>query len=335
VGIEKMASMESSERRERAPVRYAELEASRRVGRRRRGGAARYEGLASLLGWFGLGLGLAELAAPGRIARFVGVRDDAQNRRVLRAMGMREIASGVGILARPGQPGWAWSRVGGDVIDLAFLAAALAADGTRRDRVAAAAAAVAGVTMLDVLCSERLSRPRAAAPAPRTIRVAKAVTIGRPAEALYAFWRELENLPRVMRHLEAVEPLGERRSRWRAKAPFGRVVEWESEITEDRQNERIAWRSLPGADIESEGAVSFARAPGGRGTTVRVELRYEPPAGPLGAVVAKLFGQEPGQALDTDLRGFKAIMETGEILLSDATAKGWGAAQPATEGAMR
>src|ERR687892_1299464 len=298
------------------------------------------ERLANALGWFSIGLGLAEVAAPGTVARLVGVRDDDRNRWTLRALGVREVVSGVGILAQPRPAGWVWARVGGDMLDLAYLGTALSSNQARRGRVTAAMAAVAGVTALDVLCAERLSadahgragRSRAAllgrTPRERTVHVRKAITIGRPAEDLYGFWRDFHNLPRFMRHLESVQVIDQRRSHWKAKAPFGRTVEWDAEITEDRPNELIAWRSLEGADVPNYGSVTFEPAPGGRGTIVRVDLHYEPPGGVIGATIAKLFGQEPGQQVQEDLRAFKQLMETGEIVQSEVSVKGGGPAQP-------
>ena len=298
--------------------------------------------LANALGWFSIGLGLAEVAAPGSVARLVGVRDDDRNRWTLRAMGVREVVSGVGILAQPRPAGWVWGRVGGDMLDLAYLGTALSSNRARRGRVTAAMAAVAGVTALDVLCAQRLSadsrartgRFRAALsgrpPRERAVHVRKAITIGRPAEDLYQFWRDFPNLPRFMRHLESVQVIDEGRSHWKAKAPLGRTAEWDAEVTEDRPNERLAWRSLEGADVPNHGSVSFEPAPGGRGTTVRVDLRYEPPGGVIGATLAKLFGQEPGQQVQEDLRAFKQLMETGEVVQSEASVKGGGSAQPPT-----
>ena len=310
------------------------------------------ERLATFLGWFSIGLGLAEVAAPRTVAQWIGVRDDDRNCGILRAMGLREIASGVGILTRPQPAGWVWSRVGGDVMDLSLLGAALTSDRSQRGRVTAATAAVAGITVLDAFCAEQLSEgsqggqtgsstasggalARLTSLAPsmsRTIHVRKAITIGKPAEELYRFWRNLENLPRVMRYLESVRKIDDRRSHWTAKAPFNRTVEWDAEITEDQANRRLAWRSLPGADVDNEGSVEFERAPGGRGTVVHVELRYDPPGGVVGATIAKLFGKEPSQQVQEDLRAFKQVMEVGEVVLSDSTAKGWGAAQPPTDG---
>jgi uncharacterized membrane protein len=122
-----------------------------------------------------------------------------------------------------------------------------------------------------------------------------------------------------MRHLESVRVTGDRRSHWVAKAPAGKAVEWDAETTEDRPNELIAWRSLPGSKVYNAGEVRFNPAPGGAGTELRVTLEYDPPFGKLGSKVAMLWREEPGQQVADDLRHFKQVMETGEIVLSDST----------------
>lgn len=152
--------------------------------------------------------------------------------------------------------------------------------------------------------------------ASNAIRVEHAVTIRRPRAELYRYWRALENLPGIMRHLEAVEVLDERRSRWTAKAPAGRSVEWTAVIHNEVENELLAWKSEPGATVPNAGSVRFADAPGNRGTEVRVVLEYDPPAGRLGQAVARLFGEEPAQQVRDDLYRFKATMETGEAVRS-------------------
>jgi uncharacterized membrane protein len=125
-----------------------------------------------------------------------------------------------------------------------------------------------------------------------------------------------------MYHLESVEDLGQGRSRWVAKGPAGTTVEWEAEIVEDVRNRLIAWRSLEGADVPNSGSVRLAAAPAGRGTEVRVEVEYRPPAGAVGATVARLFGEDPEQQMRDDLRRFKQAIETGEVLRSDASPEG-------------
>jgi uncharacterized membrane protein len=147
------------------------------------------------------------------------------------------------------------------------------------------------------------------------IRVEKAVTVNRPREELYQVWRNFENLPGFMEHLESVrvEDPESGRSHWVAKGPLDRRVEWDGEIIEEHENELLVWKSLPGSTVESLGRVEFVDAPGRRGTIVRVWMQYNPPAGSLGAAFAKLFGREPGQQINSDLRRFKQIMEAGEM----------------------
>jgi uncharacterized membrane protein len=148
------------------------------------------------------------------------------------------------------------------------------------------------------------------------IQVQRAVTVNKPRDELFRIWRNFENLPRFMTHLNRVdvdESTGGTRSHWVAKAPFGRDVEWDSDVIEERENEHIAWKSLPGSVVESMGAVEFSDAPGGRGTIVKVTMEYHPPAGSMGAAIAKLLGEEPALQIKEDLRHFKQVMETGEI----------------------
>jgi uncharacterized membrane protein len=287
--------------------------------------------LARGLGWFSIGLGLAEVAAPRAVARLIGIREDDSTNSVMRAMGSREIANGVAILAQPDRARWLWSRVGGDVVDLSALGTAFSQDDADRRRLTAATMAVLGVTALDVLCAGKMSvhgGPERAS-RPSGVRVEEVTTINRPIEEVYGFWRNFENLPRFMRHLESVQKIDERRSRWRAKAPAGMTVEWEAELVQDVRDEWIAWRSIEGSGIRNSGSVRFARAPGARGTEVRVQLEYSPPAGPLGRAVAYLFGEEPEQQIHEDLHRFKQLMETGEIPLSEGFGL-WRAAQPST-----
>jgi uncharacterized membrane protein len=292
---------------------------------------SRGEQLAVGLGWFSIGLGLAELAAPDAVARFIGLRDDATTTSVLRAYGGREIGNGLAILMQPDNPTWLWSRVGGDVLDLASLASAARSDYADQRRVAAASAAVLGVTALDVICAQQLSARRtgrtAVRPQVEGVQVERVTTVSRPIEDVYQFWKTFENFPRFMRHLESVHITGDRRSRWCATGPAGMRVEWDAETIRDDENEWIAWRSLEGSDVQNSGSVRFTPAPGARGTEVRVQLEYSPPGGALGRRVAWLFGEEPDQQVHEDLHRFKQLMETGEIPLSEGPGL-WRAAQP-------
>jgi uncharacterized membrane protein len=145
------------------------------------------------------------------------------------------------------------------------------------------------------------------------VRVDESVTIKRRPRELYRFWRTFANLPRFMTHLESVEDLGGKRSHWVAKAPGGRTVEWDAEIHNEIKNRMIAWRSLPGADVDHAGAVWFNPLPNGQGTEVKVELQYNPPGGVLGAVAAYALGEEPGLQIQEDLGRFKTLMESGQV----------------------
>jgi len=152
--------------------------------------------------------------------------------------------------------------------------------------------------------------------------VEKSVTINKSPAELYHFWHNFENLPRFMEHLEAVQVLDAKRSHWVAKAPAGRTVEWDAEITQDEENALIAWRSLDNADVSNTGSVRFQPLPGGRGTEVDILVRYNPPGGVLGALVAKMFGEEPAQQIGDDLRRFKQLMEAGEIPTTEGQPRG-------------
>ncbi|MGZ8780525.1 MAG: SRPBCC family protein [Thermoanaerobaculia bacterium] len=144
------------------------------------------------------------------------------------------------------------------------------------------------------------------------VRVEEAVTINAPPEQIYAFWRNFENLPRFMHNLESVSVHEGGRSHWVAKGPAGTKVDWEAEIINEIPNELIGWRSVNGSQVDNAGSVHFTSA-GDRGTEVKVVLRYDPPAGVLGAAVSKILGEDPAMNVQEDLRRLKMLIETGEI----------------------
>ncbi|MBD0386093.1 MAG: SRPBCC family protein [Nostoc sp. C3-bin3] len=154
------------------------------------------------------------------------------------------------------------------------------------------------------------------------IKVEKTVTINKSAVELYRFWHDFENLPTFMKHLKSVKVHNEKRSHWIANAPLDNTVEWDADILEDRENEFISWASVEGADVDNSGFVRFTKAPGDRGTEVKVVLEYNPPGGALGATVAKLFGEEPEQQVGDELRRFKMLMEAGEIATTEGQPSG-------------
>ena len=297
---------------------------------------ARGEGLARGLGWFSIGLGLAEMASPQSVAQLVGIEDGARTRALIRGYGARELANGVAILTQP-DARWLWARVAGDVVDLSSLAAALQRDGADGRKVALGFASVAGVMVADIIAARRLGSQSSASLGSETrkdntLRVSKTFTINRSREEVYGFWRQLDNLPRFMSHLESVELLGNHRSRWVARGPAGFTVAWDAETIEDAPNRSISWRSLPGSQIDNRGTVRFDRAPGNRGTELRVLLEYAPPGGRAADILVKMIGQSPEQVIQEDLRRLKQLLETGEIATSFGSSALTQPAQPTGHG---
>jgi uncharacterized membrane protein len=293
------------------------------------------ERLADVLGWASLGLGVPQTSTPDRFAESIGVRGDDGSRFWTRVVGVRELLAAAGILAleRPRPVGWVWARVAGDMMDLALLGRAWQSKRADAGRLAAAIGAVVGITAADVYTGMRLRREpgegAAESPAPQAegldVHVATSITVRRPRAEVYAFWHDFANLPTFMDHLETVVVIaGENRSRWTAHLPVGRTVEWEATVIDDVPDSLIAWESLEGSDVKNSGVVSFTEAPGDRGTEIHLEMGYDAPGGPAGAMLAKLVGEDPGQQVRNDMRRFKQVMETGEIVRSDSTPEGPG-----------
>jgi uncharacterized membrane protein len=166
---------------------------------------------------------------------------------------------------------------------------------------------------LGVNTARRRRGPRAVMTSGEGIRVEESILIDRPAEELYRMWRDLKNLPRLMQHVESVEVLDTKKSHWMVKGPINQPVTWFAEIVNDQPNSLIGWRSVPGSEVDTAGSVHFRPAPTGRGTEVKVVLRYAAPGGKLGSAVAWLLGEEPGQQVRADLQRFKQLMEAGTM----------------------
>jgi uncharacterized membrane protein len=251
-------------------------------------------------------------------------------------IGAREIASGLTILTQQRPVEGVWTRLGGDVMDLAMLGAAMTSPRSKRGRLVAASAVVAGMAVCDLIGTQKVSRRSKATAAPGAPRVSQGVMISRTPDELYAFWRDLSNLPKFMKHLESVSMIQSnttsafdppnsligQRSHWVAKGPLGTKVEWDAEIIQDRPNEIIGWKSLEGSDVDHMGSVRFERIPGRNETFVRVKLQYEPVGGIAGATIAKLLGEDPNWQIKDDLRRFKQIMETGETVTTEGQPTG-------------
>jgi uncharacterized membrane protein len=264
------------------------------------------------LGLAGVALGLVKLLAPRALSRLAGVGDVAVAPPLVRALGAREVVVGVGLIATRRPAPWLWARVAGDVVELALLGAALRRPRANRRRLAGALGVLGGVAALDAALAVAATRARASRIAEP---VRRSVTIARPRDEVYRFWRDLANVPAFMAEIESVEVLDDRRSRWSARGPEGPVVSWEATVVEDRPDELLRWRSVEGAqsDLRTDGVVRFEDAPGGRGTEVHLELGY----GPADAVAqrAASFVRKAATAeqVEADLRRCKQLLETGAV----------------------
>jgi uncharacterized membrane protein len=299
---------------EKSPSAVTDLERPRQERRR------------DTLGWLSVGLGLAGLLAPRQLARLIGADEESEATTwTLRAVGGRELACGIGLLSGAQPANWAWARLAGDVLDLALIGTALQSKDTRSDRLLIAGAGVVGAASWDAYSAWRLQRSSRDVAA-EGIVVHQAVTIARDPQEVYAFFRDFQNLPRFLSHLDSVR-VDNGHSHWVVRGPLGSTIEWDAEIVEDRPAELIVWRSGPNADVPTQGRVQFRRI--GQDTELEIELRYDPPAGEIGATIAKLFGVAPQQQMSSDLRRLKQVLETGEVLHSDASIHpGMHAAQP-------
>lgn len=269
--------------------------------------------------------------APDTVRRISGVDDSAKSRAVVPVVGARELVHAAGLLTSQRKGVWAWTRVAGDATDLTALGVAIAhRGGRRRRRLVGVTGAVVGITVLDLVTAVRATRTEhiSSAPAVRGARegepmdLTATTTVRKPASEVYAFWRDLENLPTFMAHLEQVRTTGEKTSHWSASAPFGKDVEWDAEIVDETPAERIEWRSTGKAAVPNAGTVRFVPAPDGESTEVHAAVVYDLPGGAVGKAVAKYFGEEPHQQLDDDLRRLKQVLETGDVVRSDGAP--WG-----------
>ncbi|MBA3463161.1 MAG: SRPBCC family protein [Deltaproteobacteria bacterium] len=278
-------------------------------------------GLSRGLGWYSLALGAAQLVMPKKLARLIGVEPAGLTPIIVRAMGVRELIAGVSVLAQPRRPMPLWTRVAGDLVDLGLLGLAAGTKRTSGARVATAIGMVAGVMALDVIAARRVQKSFEEANLP----VIFSVTINKPPEEVYAFYRRLEQLPSFMDYLESVRVIDQTKSHWVAKLPVGNI-EWDAEIIEDIPGELIAWRTMPGSKLKLSGRVTFRRTPGRNMTEVRCEMKLGFTGAAPSTALAKAFAKPQ---IKGDLRRLKQVLETGEVLISDASAhKGPHPAQP-------
>lgn len=284
--------------------------------------------LAMTLGWVSLGLGLSSLLMPRTMARLAGVQP---RNAWMRAIGVRELISGAGLLLRPNKPGWLWSRVVGDAMDLSLLTVAARQmppmpPMPRPQRTGIASAALAGMTVLDLLAAygqttqtnamrrpERSTRSGAGIHQSGMVHVTKSIDVNRDAESCYHFWRDSRNFPRFMQHVEAIEPISATHSRWQVHGPLGQHQTWETELTSDLPGQQLGWRTRAGSELAHAGTVRFSPVPGRGGTRIALDFQYHAPLGKTGQRLMRALGDEPSQQASEDLRRFKQLIETGEI----------------------
>jgi len=275
------------------------------------------EQVANGLGWFSLGLGFAELFAPRLMSRVIGARENHPT--LMRIFGVREIAAGAMILSGTRTVG-CWSRVAGDALDLACLGKTIATPGSDKARAIFSTANVAAVTALDAATAWSLTQSHSGA---FNVRIDRSVIVNKSPDECYRYWRDYEhNHPKFMGHIESVTE-NNGRQHWVAKGPAGTRVEFDAELTSDQPGKCISWRTLEGSDIDHSGSVHFDPATGGRGTVVRVNMYYSPSSlASAGAAIAQLLGKVPEVEMYKDLRRFKQLLETGEVVRTEGQPAG-------------
>jgi uncharacterized membrane protein len=301
----------------------------------------RRDRLPDALGWASAIVGAPLLLASRAAVEAIGMGDAPGHRRAAEFVGIRDLAAAAGLLLRS-SPAWLWARVGGDLADMTLLGLGAQRSGllgrtrrtgrmgriagpgrmpknvdrSRATRVAVAAAGMVGLTGVDLYAAMTRSRPTT------SLRLTSSVTVAVPALQAYELWRLLERLPAFLTHVDEVRVTGPDTSHWRASAPFGAPVEWDAQIVDDVPGERLAWLSLAGGAVANAGDVAFSPAPGGRGTEIHLTLYYRTSGARAATALARYFGERPARQLDGELRRFKQIAETGEVVRSEGAPGG-------------
>lgn len=270
---------------------------------------------ARFLGWFSVGLGLAEVVAPNAITRALGTR--RRPGLVRTAYGLRELAVGAGLLTtRTPQP-WVWARVAGDVLDLATLGAALGGRRSNRGAVGFALASVAAVTALDVRTALALGTENGTSGAtekgapPDAEEVRSSITIGRPPEEVYWAWRDPVTVATMLQPFARVHAESPELAHIQPRTPLGGALQWSWDVPDERPGEFMRFRSLEGSTVRNEGTATLRPTADGRGTHLEVHARYQAPGGPLGTKALAAFGLVPQKALDETLDRFRDLVESG------------------------
>jgi uncharacterized membrane protein len=278
------------------------------VGRRRLGATVEAVSSPRSLGWLSIGLGAAALLAPRPLATLTGL---SAHSGLLPFVGLRELASGFGLLTQADSTPWLWSRVVGDMMDLAVISSALQPSNAYRSRALGTAGVVAAIAAVDVaaaiVSSSRRGSVVAAGP------FSASLIVNKTPQECYDFWRDVSNLPRFSSALDSVAQIDEQHARWMLRGALSSGVTLTVKTTTDEAGKRIAWHSVGRSDLAHAGVVRFEAAPGNRGTLVGASLWYRPPGGKAGLRIGKLVGADPRSRLREDLRRFKQLIETGEV----------------------
>jgi len=155
----------------------------------------------------------------------------------------------------------------------------------------------------------RATEPHASLKSGEGEKLEQSITINRSPDEIYSFWRQLENLSRFMQHIKSVTQIGSGISHWVVQTSHGAKFEWDARLIEDKPGQMISWQSLDGADVDNAGSVWFTPAADGQGTVVKVSMKYSPPGGKLGALMAKVFGDSAEKQMMEDLMRLKNLME--------------------------
>ena len=260
------------------------------------------------LGWLSVALGATAVLAPRPLATLTGLRAPPA---LLPFVGLRELASGWGLLTQEQSSPWLWSRVVGDVMDLAVIASALTPSNRQRTRALGTAGVVAAIAAADLAAAIAHSNRgrRAVASGP----FSEGLIVNKTPQECYEFWRDVNNLPRFSAAVESVAQIDDRHVRWMLRGPLSQKTAVTIKTTTDEPARRIAWHSVGRSDLSHAGVVRFDPAPGNRGTLVSALLWYPPLSGTAGWRIASLVGADPRSFLREDLRRFKQLLETGEV----------------------
>lgn len=262
--------------------------------------------LAQGIGWYSIALAVVELISPKTVNQTIGIKDDPLHHNLVRVRGVRELISGIGIVASRKPAGYLWSRVAGDVIDFALVGQALTHRRNNKQKLLIATAAFSAVALLDVVAALSQTHKKDTP----NLRLKRSIKVNGTPDELYELWRQPETLPKIMKHFAEFTHIDAQRSHWKIPAAVGPALEWEAVIVEEREGKYLRWESLPGTTLPTRGWVNFRSLGKGDKTEVCLCLDFEPPAGALGEAALKLVQGIPNGLVQDMLNQFKTLSQT-------------------------